>query len=120
MNFLAYDFGYSWPLRYAMLVPLILAGILAAVIPVCGGINLEYYFSRVDNTVYGCGTKLPHNVCGMLGVMNGIDDDLRTGLPSQMMILERGFARLRYHATWQTRSYGPGGQRYGATGITIA
>jgi SAM-dependent methyltransferase len=30
MNFFAFDFGYSWPVRYAMAVPLILAGILAA------------------------------------------------------------------------------------------
>jgi hypothetical protein len=28
-NFLSYDFGYSWSVRYAMLVPLILAGGLA-------------------------------------------------------------------------------------------
>ena len=31
LNFLAYDFGYTWWLRYAMIVPLILAGSLAAV-----------------------------------------------------------------------------------------
>ena len=31
LNFLTYDFGYSWSVRYAMLVPLILAGGLAAV-----------------------------------------------------------------------------------------
>ena len=30
INLFSYDFGYSWSLRYAMLVPLILAGILAA------------------------------------------------------------------------------------------
>jgi SAM-dependent methyltransferase len=29
-NILTYDFGYSWSLRYAMLAPLILAGVLAA------------------------------------------------------------------------------------------
>jgi uncharacterized protein YbcC (UPF0753/DUF2309 family) len=63
----------------------ILNSILNAAIPVCGGINLEYYFSRIDNQTYGCGTKLPHNVCGLIGVMNGIDDDLRTGLPIQMV-----------------------------------
>ena len=63
----------------------ILNQILSAVVPVCGGINLEYYFSRVDNAVYGCGTKLSHNVCSLLGVYNGIDDDLRTGLPVQMI-----------------------------------
>jgi len=30
LNFLTYDFGYSWSLRYAMMAPLIVAGILAA------------------------------------------------------------------------------------------
>ena len=62
-----------------------LEGILNAVAPVCGGINLEYYFSRVDNQQLGAGTKLPHNVMGLLGVANGIDGDLRTGLPCQMI-----------------------------------
>jgi uncharacterized protein YbcC (UPF0753/DUF2309 family) len=62
-----------------------LLNILNAVAPVCGGINLEYYFSRVDNQNLGAGTKLPHNVMGLLGVANGIEGDLRTGLPSQMI-----------------------------------
>ena len=62
----------------------ILTSILAAVIPVCAGINLEYYFSRIDPRVYGAGTKLPHNVNGLLGVCNGIEGDLLTGLPTQM------------------------------------
>ena len=53
--------------------------------PVCGGISLEYYFSFVDNERYGCGTKLPHNVTGLVGVMNGNSSDLRTGLPLQMV-----------------------------------
>lgn len=63
----------------------ILLKVLSAVIPVCGGINLEYLFSRIDNSVYGAGTKLPHNVIGLLGVANGVEGDLRTGLPSQMI-----------------------------------
>lgn len=63
----------------------IMTRILSAVIPVCGGINLEYLFSRIDNSVYGAGTKLPHNVIGLLGVANGVEGDLRTGLPSQMI-----------------------------------
>lgn len=58
---------------------------LGAVVPVCGGISLEYYFSFVDNERYGCGTKLPHNVTGLIGVMNGQSSDLRTGLPWQMV-----------------------------------
>ena len=62
-----------------------LGGVLGAVIPVCGGISLEYYFSFVDNERYGCGTKLPHNVTGLVGVMNGYESDLRTGLPLQMV-----------------------------------
>ena len=62
-----------------------LLNILNAVAPVCGGINLEYYFSRVDNQRLGAGTKLPHNVMGLIGVANGMEGDLRTGLPSQMI-----------------------------------
>lgn len=62
-----------------------LFSILSAAAPVCGGINLEYYFSRVDNLKLGAGTKLPHNVMGLIGVANGIDGDLRPGLPNQMV-----------------------------------
>ncbi len=59
--------------------------ILLAMGPVGAGINLEYYFSSVDNRVYGCDTKVPHNVSGLLGVMEGAASDLRTGLPRQMV-----------------------------------
>ncbi|MBX7124096.1 MAG: DUF2309 domain-containing protein [Cyclobacteriaceae bacterium] len=62
-----------------------LLNILRPAAPVCGGINLEYFFSRVDNKKLGAGTKLPHNVMGLFGVANGIDGDLRPGLPSQMI-----------------------------------
>jgi len=62
----------------------ILTRTLGAVGPVCAGISLEYYFSSVDRTGYGCGTKLPHNITGLLGVMDGHASDLRTGLPIQM------------------------------------
>jgi uncharacterized protein len=58
---------------------------LRSVVPVGAGISLEYYFSFVDNAGYGCGTKLPHNITGMLGVMDGHSSDLRTGLPLQMV-----------------------------------
>ncbi len=62
-----------------------LFNILKAAAPVCGGINLEYFFSRVDNQKLGAGSKLPHNVMGLIGVANGYDGDLRPGLPSQMI-----------------------------------
>ena len=63
----------------------VLARILAAAIPVCAGINLEYYFSTVDVNGYGCGSKLPHNIAALLGVMEGAASDLRTGLSAQMV-----------------------------------
>jgi uncharacterized protein len=63
----------------------LLRGIMAPLGVVCGGINLEYYFSRVDNYKLGAGTKLPHNVMGLIGVANSSDGDLRPGLPLQMI-----------------------------------
>ncbi|GAB4194699.1 MAG: hypothetical protein OHK0013_00190 [Sandaracinaceae bacterium] len=62
----------------------ILARILGAVVPVGAGINLEYLFSTVDPEVWGAGSKLPHNLAALLGVMEGASGDLRTGLPKQM------------------------------------
>lgn len=63
----------------------LLLGVMRPIPPVCGGINLEYYFSRVDNQKLGAGTKLPHNVMGLIGVANSSDGDLRPGLPLQMI-----------------------------------
>ncbi|HND50991.1 MAG TPA: DUF2309 domain-containing protein, partial [Pirellulaceae bacterium] len=61
----------------------ILGRILGAVVPVCEGINLQYFFSYIDSAGWGCGTKLPHNVTSLLGVMDGAASDLRPGLPLQ-------------------------------------
>ena len=61
----------------------ILARSIAAVGPVAAGINLAYTLSRIDPIGYGCGTKLPHNITGLIGVMDGHASDLRTGLPWQ-------------------------------------
>jgi uncharacterized protein YbcC (UPF0753/DUF2309 family) len=49
------------------------------------GINLDYFFSSLDNQKYGAGSKLPHNVTSLLGLMTGYCSDLRTGLPLQMV-----------------------------------
>ncbi|MGR9116258.1 MAG: DUF2309 domain-containing protein [Gammaproteobacteria bacterium] len=63
----------------------VLENILLTAGPVGAGINLEYYFSTVNNERFGCGTKIPHNVTGLFGVMEGTSSDLRTGLPKQMI-----------------------------------
>ncbi len=63
----------------------VLERLLLANGPVGAGINLEYYFSTVDNENYGCGSKVTHNVTGLFGVMDGASSDLRTGLPRQMI-----------------------------------
>jgi uncharacterized protein YbcC (UPF0753/DUF2309 family) len=63
----------------------VLAGILRPAFNVAGGINLAYFFSRVDNESFGAGSKLPHNLTSLVGVMDGAASDLRTGLPWQMV-----------------------------------
>lgn len=52
-------------------------------------INMEHYFSTVDNEHFGSGSKVYHNVAGRFGVITGNLGDLRTGLPSQT-VLDRG------------------------------
>jgi hypothetical protein len=51
---------------------------------VCSGINLEYLFSTADTDGHGAGTKVPLNVVGNIGVLQGVSGDIRPGLPSQM------------------------------------
>jgi len=58
------------------------------------GINLEYYFSTVDNDRYGCGSKVTHNLTGLFGVMDGASSDLRTGLPKQMIEIHEAMRLL--------------------------
>jgi uncharacterized protein YbcC (UPF0753/DUF2309 family) len=72
----------------------VLTRILQAAFPVCAGISLEYYFSYVDNAGYGSGTKLPHNIASLLGVMDGAASDLRTGLPWQMVEIHEPVRQL--------------------------
>jgi hypothetical protein len=49
-------------------------------------INMEHYFSTVDQEVYGGGSKIYHNVVGRLGIMSGPQSDLRTGLAWQTVM----------------------------------
>jgi uncharacterized protein YbcC (UPF0753/DUF2309 family) len=51
-------------------------------------INMEHYFSTVDNRVYGAGSKVYHNVVSKIGVYNGNYSDLKIGLPTQSVLLE--------------------------------
>jgi len=51
-------------------------------------INLEHYFSTVDNAIYGAGSKVYHNVVSKVGVFNGNYSDLKIGLPTQSVFLE--------------------------------
>ena len=49
-------------------------------------INMEHYFSTVDNEVYGSGSKIYHNVVGRIGIMSGPWSDLRLGLARQTVM----------------------------------
>jgi uncharacterized protein YbcC (UPF0753/DUF2309 family) len=49
-------------------------------------INMEHYFSTVDNEVYGSGSKIYHNVVGRVGIMSGPWSDLRLGLAWQTVM----------------------------------
>ncbi|MHB1074875.1 DUF2309 domain-containing protein [Thiobacillus sp.] len=71
----------------------LLENILAGPLVVGQWINMEHYFSTVDNEHYGSGSKVYHNVAGRFGVMTGNLSDLRTGLPAQT-VLKDG---LPYH-----------------------
>ena len=64
----------------------LLENLLAAPVVVGEWINLEYFFSTVDNARWGSGSKVYHNVAGRFGVMTGSLSDLRTGLPSQTVM----------------------------------
>ncbi|WML87422.1 DUF2309 domain-containing protein [Thiothrix subterranea] len=72
----------------------ILENILLNAGPVGAGINLEYYFSTVNNDRYGAGTKVTHNLTGLFGVMEGVFSDLRTGLPQQMIEIHEAMRLL--------------------------
>ena len=71
----------------------LLENILTGPLVVGQWINMEHYFSTVDNERFGSGSKVYHNVADRFGVMTGNLSDLRTGLPAQT-VLKKG---LPYH-----------------------
>ncbi len=62
-----------------------LAQIMTGPLVVGEWINTQYYFSTVDNAVYGSGSKITQNVVGNFGVWQGNGGDLMTGLPLQSL-----------------------------------
>jgi uncharacterized protein YbcC (UPF0753/DUF2309 family) len=48
-------------------------------------INNHYYFSTVDNKVFGGGSKITHNITGKFGVLQGNGGDIKMGLPLQSL-----------------------------------
>jgi uncharacterized protein YbcC (UPF0753/DUF2309 family) len=71
----------------------VLEVIMTAPLIVGEWINMEHYFSTVDNRVYGSDSKVIHNVVGGFGVMLGSGGDLQTGLPRQTVMK----GEERYH-----------------------
>lgn len=67
----------------------LLENILTGPLVVGQWINMEHYFSTVDNDKFGSGSKVYHNVAGRFGVLSGNLSDLRTGLPAQT-VLDQG------------------------------
>ena len=67
-----------------------LENIMAGPLVVCQMLNCQYYFSTVDNEVYGSGSKTTHNTVGHVGVVQGNGGDLLQGLPLQSLYDDDG------------------------------
>lgn len=77
----AFLHDYSWRNDAAFST---LALIMSAPMVVANWINMQYYGSVVDNTRFGSGNKVLHNVVGgSIGVLEGNGGDLRVGLAIQ-------------------------------------
>jgi uncharacterized protein YbcC (UPF0753/DUF2309 family) len=61
----------------------VLENIMTAPMIVTTWINLQYYASSIDNTNFGSGNKVLHNVINTLGVIEGNSGDLKVGLAMQ-------------------------------------
>lgn len=91
LNRRAFLLSYDWRLDpdAKILGQVVLGGI-----PVAVNINMDYYFSLVDNENFGCGSKLPLNLTALLGVMTGSQGDLRIGLARQMVEIHEPIRNL--------------------------
>lgn len=91
MNRRAFLLSYDWRTDPdgSVLRQVVLGGV-----PVAVNINMDYYFSAVDNDNFGCGSKLPLNLTSLLGVMTGSQSDLRIGLARQMIEIHEPIRNL--------------------------
>jgi uncharacterized protein YbcC (UPF0753/DUF2309 family) len=91
LNRRAFLLTYDWELDPdgSILRQVVIGGV-----PVCVNINMDYYFSAVDNENFGCGSKLPLNLTSLLGVMTGSQSDLRIGLARQMIEIHEPIRNL--------------------------
>lgn len=62
-----------------------LRAILTAPVVVAQWINMQYFFSTINNVAYGGGSKITKNITGKIGIMQGNASDLMTGLPLQSL-----------------------------------
>ena len=67
--------------------------IMTAPLVVAQWINHQYYFSALNPSTLGAGTKTIHNAIGTIGVLAGHGGDLRRGLPWQSV----GFGSQLFH-----------------------
>jgi uncharacterized protein YbcC (UPF0753/DUF2309 family) len=67
-----------------------LENIFAGPLIVTKMINLQYYFSTVDLSTFGSGSKVTHNPVGKFGVQQGNGGDLMIGLPKQSLMSDSG------------------------------
>ena len=61
--------------------------ILSAPLVIGEWINMEHFFSSLDNKAFGSESKVYHNVVGRFGIVSGNISDLRTGLAAQSVHL---------------------------------
>ncbi|MBF8256983.1 MAG: hypothetical protein HW375_1890, partial [Anaerolineales bacterium] len=83
-----HSYDWEWDTKGAALETIMTAPLIVA-----EWINMEHYFSTVDNKVYGSDSKVIHNVVGGFAVMLGSGGDLQTGLPRQTVMA----GEARYH-----------------------
>lgn len=72
-----------------------LEGIMQGPMVVTQWINSHYYFSTIDNELFGGGSKITQNITGKFGIVKGNGGDLKIGLPLQSVKEED---EIMYHS----------------------